>query len=434
MSDYLLLLFGVLLVVGTGLFVASEFAIINLDRVDLESRRSAGEKGLDLSIRAVATTATQLSSAQLGITLTVLLTGFVSEPALSRLLYPSLSNLGLSESGTEVFATVLAMAIATVASFLLGELVPKNMALSAPKKVLKGVAPFQLGFTFIFKFLIVFLNNNGNFILRRFGIEPKEELSVARSAEELTSLVRRSASLGTLESDTAKLIEKTLTLTSLLASDIMTPRPQMHTLEREQSAKDLIDLARESGHSRFPILGEDSDDIVGVAHVKHAVAIPPQRRAQVPVSAIMVEPVRVPETMPLDRLILTLRGRGLQFGVVVDEYGGTAGIATLEDAVEELIGDLSDEHDRTKAHIVQYSDGSASFSGLARPGELREIGLKISDDEDYDTIAGFVMSELGKIPQDGDVVELPTGQLKVIRMDGRRVDRIKYQPSEEDND
>jgi CBS domain containing-hemolysin-like protein len=434
LSDYLLLLFGVLLVVGTGLFVASEFAIINLDRVDLESKRSAGEKGLDLSIRAVATTATQLSSAQLGITLTVLLTGFVSEPALSRLLYPSLSSLGFSESGTEVFATVVAMTIATVASFLLGELVPKNMALSAPKKVLKAVAPFQLGFTFIFKFLIVFLNNNGNFILRRFGIEPKEELSVARSAEELTSLVRRSASLGTLESDTAKLIEKTLTLTSLLASDIMTPRPQMHTLEREQSAKDLIDLARESGHSRFPILGEDSDDIVGVAHVKQAVAIPPQRRAQVPVSAIMVEPVRVPETMPLDRLILTLRGRGLQFGVVVDEYGGTAGIATLEDAVEELIGDLSDEHDRTKAHIVQYSDGSASFSGLARPGELREIGLKISDDEDYDTIAGFVMSELGKIPQDGDVVELPTGQLKVIRMDGRRVDRIKYQPSEEDND
>lgn len=434
MSDYLLLLFGVLLVIGTGLFVASEFAIINLDRVDLESKRSSGEKGLDLSIRAVATTATQLSSAQLGITLTVLLTGFVSEPALSRLLYPSLSTLGFSASGTEIFATVLAMTIATIASFLLGELVPKNMALSEPKKVLKAVAPFQLGFTFIFKFLIVFLNNNGNFILRRFGIEPKEELSVARSAEELTSLVRRSASLGTLESDTAKLIEKTLTLTTLLASDIMTPRPQMHTLEREQSAQDLVNLARESGHSRFPILGEDSDDIVGVAHVKQAVAIPPERRAQVPVTAIMVEPVRVPETMPLDRLILTLRGRGLQFGVVVDEYGGTAGIATLEDAVEELIGDLSDEHDRTKAHIVQYSDGSASFSGLARPGELREIGLKISDDEDYDTIAGFVMSELGKIPQDGDIVELPTGQLKVIRMDGRRVDRIKYQPAEEDND
>lgn len=434
MSDYLLLLFGVLLVIGTGLFVASEFAIINLDRVDLESRRSAGEKGLDLSIRAVATTATQLSSAQLGITLTVLLTGFVAEPALSRILEPGLGSLGLSEDAISIFATILAMLMATIASFLFGELVPKNMALSSPKKVLKAVAPFQLGFTFIFKYLILFLNNNGNWILRKVGIEPKEELSVARSAEELTSLVRRSATLGTLESDTAKLLEKTLSMTSLLASDIMTPRPQMHTIEREQSAQDLVALARETGHSRFPILGEDSDDIVGVAHVKQAVAIPLERRAQVPVTAIMVEPVRVPETMPLDRLILTLRGKGLQFGVVVDEYGGTAGIATLEDAVEELIGELADEHDRTKAHIVQYSDGSASFSGLARPSELREIGLKIADDEDYDTIAGFVMSELGKIPQDGDVVELPTGELKVIRMDGRRVDRIKYQPAGDDND
>ena len=362
MSDYLLLLFGVLLVIGTGLFVASEFAIINLDRVDLESRRSAGEKGLDLSIRAVATTATQLSSAQLGITLTVLLTGFVAEPALSRILEPGLTGFGLSEDAISIFATILAMLMATIASFLFGELVPKNMALSSPKKVLKAVAPFQLGFTFIFKYLILFLNNNGNWILRKVGIEPKEELSVARSAEELTSLVRRSATLGTLESDTAKLLEKTLSMTSLLASDIMTPRPQMHTIEREQSAQDLVALARETGHSRFPILGEDSDDIVGVAHVKQAVAIPLERRAQVPVTAIMVEPVRVPETMPLDRLILTLRGKGLQFGVVVDEYGGTAGIATLEDAVEELIGELADEHDRTKAHIVQYSDGSASFS------------------------------------------------------------------------
>lgn len=434
MSDYLLLLFGVLLVIGTGLFVASEFAIINLDRVELESRRAGGERGLDLSIRAVATTATQLSSAQLGITLTVLLTGFVAEPALSRILEPSLSVFNLSDRGISIFATVLAMLIATVASFLFGELVPKNMALSSPKKVLKAVAPFQLGFTFTFKFLILFLNNNGNWILRKFGIEPKEELSLARSAEELTSLVRRSATLGTLESDTAKLLEKTLSMTSLLASDIMTPRPQMHTIEREQTAQDLVTLARQTGHSRFPILGEDSDDIVGVAHVKQAVAIPLERRSQVPVTAIMVEPVRVPETMPLDRLILTLRGRGLQFGVVVDEYGGTAGIATLEDAVEELIGELADEHDRTKAHIVQYSDGSASFSGLARPSELREIGLKIADDEDYDTIAGFVMSELGRIPQDGDVVELPTGELKVIRMDGRRVDRIKYQPAGDDSD
>lgn len=428
MSDYLLLVFGVLLVLGTGLFVASEFAIINVDRVDLESRKAEGEKGLDLPIKAVATTATQLSSAQLGITLTTLLTGFVAEPALSRLLSPWLNSLGLDDGTISALSVVLAMTIATVASFLIGELVPKNMALSAPRKVLKLVAAFQLGFTFIFKPLIVFLNNNGNWFVRRFGIEPKEELSAARTAEELASLVRRSATLGSLESDTAKLLEKTLSMSTLTASDIMTPRPKMHSLEREQSSADLVTLSRESGHSRFPILGEDADDIIGVAHVKQAVAIPLGRRSNVPVTAVMVEPVRVPETMPLDNLILHLRNRGLQFGVVVDEYGGTAGIVTLEDAVEELVGELADEHDRAKAPILTAADGSVTFSGLARPSELREVGLEISDDEDYDTMAGFVMAELGKIPQEGDLVELPTGQLRVIRMDGRRVDRIKYSP------
>ena len=427
MTDYLLLALGGLLVLGTGLFVASEFAIINVDRFDLEAQRDAGEKGLNLPIRAVATTATQLSAAQLGITLTTLLTGFVAEPALSRLLTPWLSGFGLSEGAISTLAIVLAMTIATIASFLIGELVPKNMALSAPKKVLKWVAAFQLGFTFVFKPLIVFLNNNGNWFVRRFGIEPKEELSAARSAEELSSLVRRSASLGSLESDTAKLLEKTLAMTTLVASDIMTPRPKMHSLDRTESAAALVQLAKETGHSRFPILGEDSDDIVGVAHLKHAVAIPLERRVNVPVTAIMVEPVRVPETMPLDRLILQLRGKGLQFGIVLDEYGGTAGIATLEDAVEELVGELADEHDRTKAHIVAHSDGSASFSGLARPSELAEHGIEIPEDEDYDTISGFIMSELGRIPNDGDVVAITGGTLRILRMDGRRVDRIKFE-------
>lgn len=432
MSDYLLLALGVLLVFGTGLFVASEFAIINLDRFDLEAQRDAGEKGLNLPIRAVKTTATQLSAAQLGITLTTLLTGFVAEPALSRLLTPWLATLGLSEAAISTFAVVLAMTIATIASFLIGELVPKNMALSAPKRVLKWVAGFQLGFTFVFKPLIVFLNNNGNWFVRRFGIEPKEELSAARSAEELSSLVRRSASLGSLEIDTAKLLEKTLAMTELLASDIMTPRPKMHSLDRTQSVAELVQLARETGHSRFPILGEDSDDIVGVAHIKHAIAVPLERRETVPVTAIMVEPVRVPETMPLDRLILQLRGKGLQIGIVLDEYGGTAGIATLEDAVEELVGELADEHDRTKAHIIAHSDGSVSFSGLARPGELGEFGIGIAEDEDYDTISGFIMSELGRIPKDGDVLKVPGGSMRILRMDGRRVDRIKFVPEVSD--
>lgn len=428
MSDYLLLAFGIVLTIGTGLFVASEFAIINTDRVELETLKSGGQKGLDLPIRAVAKTATHLSSAQLGITLTTLLTGYVMEPSVSRLISPSLISLGFTEESVPALSVVLAMVIATLLSFLVGELVPKNMALSEPVKVLKIVVGFQLAFTWTFRPLIVLLNNNGNFLVRKFGIEPKEELSAARSAEELASLVRRSADLGSLEQDTAQLIEKTIELQSLTASDIMTPRVKMFALEKDASANELIDLARKTGHSRFPVIGEDADDVVGVVHLKRAVSVPFERRDQVPVSALMVDPIRVPSTMPLDKFMIQLRGKGLQIGIVLDEYGGTAGLATLEDAVEEVVGDLADEHDRARFGISRYADGSLTFSGLTRPAELEDFDLKIAEDDDYDTVSGFVMSELGRIPEVGDQIMVSGGVISVTRMDGRRVDRLRFTP------
>lgn len=429
MSDYLLLAVGLALIFGTGLFVASEFSLINLERIELESRREDGEKGLDRPIAALIKTSTHLSAAQLGITLTTLLTGFVAEPSLSRLLSPWLGTFGLDEGAISAIALVLAMTIATIFSFLIGELVPKNMALSEPLKVLKLVVRFQTGFTWIFGPIVKVLNDNGNWLVRKFGVEPREELSSARTAEELASLVRRSAYLGSLEKDTAQLLEKTISMSTLVASDIMTPRPKMYSLERDQSAQDLVLLAKATGHSRFPVTGEDSDDIVGVVHLKRAVSVPYARRNQVPVSALMIDPIRVPETMSLDRLILQLRGRGLQFGIVVDEYGGTAGIATLEDAVEELVGELADEHDRSRSGISRYENGSMTFSGLTRPLELAEFGVMVAEDDDYDTIAGFLMAELGEIPEVGNQVEIAAGVLSVLRMDGRRVDRVKFTPA-----
>jgi CBS domain containing-hemolysin-like protein len=430
LSDYLLLIFGVFLTIGTGFFVASEFSLINVERIELEAMRESGKKGLDLPIKAVAKTSTHLSAAQLGITLTTLLTGFVAEPSLTRLLSPWLLDIGVSEDALKPISIAVAMTIATLFSFLIGELVPKNMALSSPVKVLKFVVGFQVAFSWLFKPLIWALNENGNWLVRRFGIEPKEELSSARSGEELAALVRRSAHLGSLEQDTAQLLEKTISLSKLLANDVMTPRIKMHSLEREQSAADLIALARNTGHSRFPVAGEDEDDIVGVVHLKRAISIPLERREQVPVTALMVEPVRVPETMPLDALILELRGKGLQFGVVIDEYGGTAGIVTLEDAIEELVGELDDEHDKARSHIVRYADGSVAFSAMLRPAELKEHGVLVAEDGDYDTVSGFMMSELERIPEAGDKVTMASGALEVLRMDGRRVDRVKFTPKE----
>jgi CBS domain containing-hemolysin-like protein len=178
----------------------------------------------------------------------------------------------------------------------------------------------------------------------------------------------------------------------------------------------------------FPVLGEDIDDIVGMVHLKRAMAVPSERRLQVPVSALMVDPLRVPETMQLANLIVELRGKSLQVAVVTDEYGGTAGLVTLEDAIEELVGELSDEHDRPALGIQRFGDGSILFSGMSRPDELTEFGMKVSEDADYDTMSGFVMAGLGRIPEVGDLLELDNGSLRVERMDGRRVDRVRFTP------
>ncbi|MEO0061273.1 MAG: hypothetical protein RL343_891 [Actinomycetota bacterium] len=423
--------FGLILTIGTGLFVASEFSLVNLERSDLEARRDRGEKGLTNTIRALTKTSTHLSGAQLGITLTTMLTGFLVEPSLTALLKPSLVSFGVAENLLDGVGLVISMVLATLFSTLIGELVPKKLALTLPLQVNKFVVGFQLAFTWIFSGMIVVLNKVGNAIVRSLGIEPKEELSSTRTAEELSSLVRRSASMGALDAQTATLLTKTLALSQLVAADVMTPRPRMHALDKDDSLAALIQASIKTGHSRFPISDGSTDDIIGVAHVKQAAAVPREKRDDVPVSAIMVEAPRVPETMRLETLMVELRAKGLQLAIVVDEYGGTAGLATLEDLVEELVGELADEHDRAKAGVTRGANSSVLFPGMIRPDELLEMAIKVPDDGAYETVAGFMMSSLGRIPAVGDEVLIEDGVLRVERMDGRRVDRVRFTPTSE---
>ncbi|PXA72714.1 hemolysin family protein [Cryobacterium arcticum] len=419
---------GLILTLGTGLFVASEFALVNLDRSDLEARQGRGETRLAMTIAALKITSTHLSSAQLGITLTTLLTGYALEPAISTLLAGPLGLVGIPAVVVPVVGSAVAIVIATLISMIIGELVPKNFALALPIQTAKFVIPFQTVFTTVFKPAVTVLNGSANGLLRMVGIEPKEEISGARTAEELSSLVRRSASAGLLEEDTATLLNRTLLFSRHTASDVMTPRPRLASIQRTASAQAVIDLTRQTGYSRFPVIDESADDVVGIVHVKQAVAVPRTRRSDVPVSALQSEALRVPETMKLDGLLAELRGRGFQMAVVVDEYGGTAGVVTLEDLVEELVGEVADEHDRTRAGIVR-SPGSLTFPGMLRPDELSErAGLSVPDDGPYETVAGYVMSELGRLPVVGDIVRIPTGELRVERLDGRRIDRLRYTP------
>ena len=433
MYELIMLGVGLLLTVGTGFFVASEFSLVNLDRTDLEVRQDKGEKRLGLPIAALKRTSTHLSSAQLGITLTTLLTGFTIEPALSTLLSAPFTSLGMPKEAVGPVSTVIAVVIATLLSMIIGELVPKNFALALPLPTAKLVIPFQVVFTAVFRPAVALLNNSANGILRMFGIEPREELSGARTAEELSSLLRRSAREGTLENDTATLLTRTLAFSDLTAQDVMTPRPRLAVVERTDSAQDIVELARKTGFSRFPVIDDGIDDVVGVVHVKQAVAVPREKRADVPASALQTDALRVPETMKLDLLLAELRGRGgYQMAVVMDEYGGTAGVASLEDLVEELVGEVSDEHDRNKPDVVRSRDW-LTFPGILRPDELLErSGVSVPEEGPYETVAGWLMSEIGRIPQVGDVVEIDAGTFRIERLDGRRIDRVRFTPNAQD--
>jgi CBS domain containing-hemolysin-like protein len=427
-ADLVLFGVGVLLALGTGVFVGSEFALLNLDRADLEARAARGERGFGITIRALKRTSTHLSSAQLGITLTTLLTGYTMEPAISSLLSQPLSGIGVPDDFLRPIGGLLGITLATIISMIFGELVPKNYALAVPRQTARVLVPLQVAFTWTFLPFIAVLNGSANRILRAMGVEPKEELSAARTADELSSLVQRSALQGLLEDDTATLLSRTIEFSRRNAIDVMTPRTKVESVHRSDTAEDVIALAITTGYSRFPVIDDSIDDVRGVVHVKQAIAVPVEKRKDVPASALQSEVIRVPETMTLDVLLTELRGRGYQVAIVVDEYGGTSGIATLEDLVEELIGEVADEHDRTPLDVVRARDWF-TFPAQLRPDELAErTGVVVPENGHYETMAGFILDRLGRLAEIGDTVAMETGIFAVERMDGRRIDRLRFTP------
>ncbi|MCU1545984.1 MAG: hypothetical protein JWP30_1084 [Homoserinimonas sp.] len=428
MYEWLMLGVGLILTAGTGMFVASEFALVNLDRHDLEARQARGEKRLGPTIKALRITSTHLSGAQLGITLTTLLTGYTFEPAISSLLRGPMLNAGVPEAFVSGVGAVIGILIATLFSMVIGELVPKNFALAVPLATAKVVVPFQTLFTTVFKPVILLFNNTANGIIRSFGIEPKEELSGARSAEELSSLVRRSALEGSLDQDHADLLHRTLRFSNHSAADVMTPRVRTQSVHADATAEQIIQQATATGYSRFPVIGRDPDDVLGVLHVKHAFAIDLNKRKSIPAADLMIDALHVPESMGVDTLLRKLRTQRFQVAIVNDEHGGTAGLVTLEDLVEEIVGELEDEHDRARTGVVR-TGRSITFDASLRPDELLEkAGVTVPEDGEYDTVAGFVTDELDRIPELGDEVRIDGGTLRVERVVSNHVERLRFTP------
>ncbi|MFB7510434.1 hemolysin family protein [Streptomyces broussonetiae] len=428
MTEVLLLLVAILLSLACGAFVAAEFSLTTVERGELERAAERGERGAPGALRAVRNLTFQLSGAQLGITVTNLVVGMLAEPSIARLLAGPFRAMGLSGGTATSVALVLGTALSTVFLMVVGELVPKNWAISSPLAVAKRVGSAQRWFSAAFRPFITHLNNTANRVVRRLGVEPAEELASARGPQELAALARHSAKQGALEADTAELFVRTLNLADLTAENVMTPRVQVVALDTHATCEDVANATRATGLSRFPVHRGGLDSVVGVAHIKDVLAVPAADRPRRPVSQVMREPLLVPGSLTVDRLLDRLGGRRTM-AVVIDEYGGTAGVATLEDIVEEVVGEVRDEHDPHEtpdlapAGADEHGRAVYSADGAARTDQLARVGLRVPEGP-YETLAGLIAARLGRIPRIGDTVEVAGWRLDVVDASGRRAARV----------
>jgi CBS domain containing-hemolysin-like protein len=426
----------VILTAGTAVFVAAEFSLTALERSTVDANARTGGPRDKMVQRAHRTLSFQLSGAQVGISLTTLVTGYLAEPLIARLLEPPVHASGMPEGWSHGSALALSLLIATSVSMVFGELVAQYLAVAHPLPTARVVAGPQVLFSLLFTPVIRLTNGTANWILRRLGIEPAEELRSARSPQELVSLVRNSARRGSLDPTTATLVDRSLQFGARTAEELMTPRSKIEALQADDTVADLVVKAMETGYSRFPIVEGDLDETIGMVHVKQVFAVPHDDRARTRLASLALPVAKVPSTLDGDAVMTQIRADGLQTALVVDEYGGTAGMVTVEDLIEEIVGDVRDEHDDATPDVVPAGRGW-QVSGLLRIDEVAaETGFRALEGE-YETIGGLVLQQLGHIPEAGEAVELtafdPDGPLEdpvrwlaaVVRMDGRRIDLLE---------
>ncbi|WP_200208941.1 hemolysin family protein [Micromonospora coerulea] len=428
----------VLLTAGNAFFVVAEFALVTVDRAEIDRRAAAGDARAVTVRTALRELSFQLSGAQLGITITALLTGYLAEPALARLFAPLLRPVG----GAERFGPVLALALATLISMLFGELVPKNLALARPMPTALATAAPMRNFARALGWLIRGLNNSANRLVRQFGVEPQEELASARSPEELGLLAAISARAGALPPDTAMLLRRTIRFGDKRAAEAMTPRVDVIALRASATVAELLSLSQQTGRTRFPIFEETLDLVTGVAGVPDALGVPLARRASTTVAAVAREPVYVPESLDLDGVLAALKDAGADLAIVVDEYGGTDGVVTVEDLVEELVGEIADEFDPDAVAdlgpvelTVPGGERAVLLDGVLREDELAEqTGFRLPEGP-YETLAGFLMARLGHIPVPGEKVEESGYEFTVVEVERHRIEQVRVvRPEEPDDD
>ncbi|MGE0877912.1 MAG: hemolysin family protein [Acidimicrobiia bacterium] len=417
--DTTLRLLAVLLLIGgNAVFCAGEFALVTVDRGRVEAQAEAGSRRSKLVLSLLRHLALQLSGTQLGITLTSIVLGFIAEPVIGDLLGPVFGR----------FALAAALVVATVAELVLGELIPKNYAVARPEPTVRALAPFLRAYGLVFAPVIKLLNAVANWVVRRIGLEPKDELSTVRTLDEYVGLIASSQREGTLDEESARLLARSIRFGTKTAADALVPRLAMETLPATATITDLARAAVEKGYSRFPVVGDDLDHVLGVVIAKDVFRVPVDARDTTLVTTVMSEPIEVPESHQLDGLLLTMRELRKPMAIVIDEFGGIAGLITIEDVIEEIVGDIEDEYDLdiTPAPKPKPAVGTLELDAALHPDEVEDlVGLQIPEGE-YETLAGFVLTLFDRIPSPGEQVTWDTWSIEVLEMDRRRIARVAF--------
>lgn len=398
--------------------MAGEFALVAVNRSRVDSQAAEGDRKAQRVAARLRDLSFELSGAQLGITITSLVLGAVAEPTVARLISPVLEGIGIE---SERVSITTALILATAFQMVLGELFPKNVAIARPYAAsLRVGLPMGTVNRFL-RPLIQFFNRSANWTVRRFGIEPRDELVGLRSLQELEMIVRASSAEGELGVQETSLLTRAIAFVDKDAAEVMVPRVSVNGLPADASVNDLRRLAVETGHSRFPVYQGDLDTVIGIALVKDTFSVPVDERDRVPVSTLASAPQVVPESMHLDTLLIELQRAGRTMAVVVDEYGGTAGIVTVEDIVEEILGEIQDEHD---AALQPAERQPGTLSGSLHRHEVEDLSGFAWPEGGYETLNGFVTAELDRFPRPGDVIRAGAFRIEVLDVEDHIATRL----------
>jgi len=418
-----------LLLAASAFFVAVEFAFVASDRSKLAAHAAKGRWSAKVALAALKRLSFHLSGAQLGITMVSLVLGYLAEPLAAQLLDPIVRTvLGRSDQSLSI---VLALALATVFQMVAGELLPKNIAIAKPEATAQLLAPLAQVVHGVFSPIIVLFNGSANWIVRRMGIEPQEELITHHSLEELEHMIRSAGDAGALDADAHNLLTRTLRFGDRTAADALTPRVHITALPATATIDDLMAEVGRTQHSRYPVYSGSLDNVIGIADVAGIFAKSAEARRVEPVTSLVREPLVVPETRDLIDLLDDFRSAQVQMAVVVDEHGGTAGLLTLEDVLEEIVGEVDDEHDALAQPTIGKAPGVFVVEGTTHVDEVvEEIGISIPEG-DYETIAGFFLFLAGRIPEPGDSAGHGGWLLRILEMDQLRIASVELVAPEE---